>query len=106
MVSSLQPHTTHDIEAYINTLGIRRPVDKASKLASEHELVSKEDLLDAIAGYADGLVTTSELYSEPTSSLGLLSVDAAKLAITYCELVRPMAAPRTLGFQQTKDCLC
>ena len=59
------------MEAYLNKLGIKRPAEKAAKLASEQDLITKEDLLEAIAGYAERLVTTIDLHSELTSSLGL-----------------------------------
>ena len=82
------------MEAYLLSLGFRRTAEKAAKLASEHDLITKEDLCEAIATYAEGLVNASELHSQLTTALGLLSVDAAKLAIDYFASIRPFEALR------------
>ena len=88
-----------NLERYLTSLGIRGALWKAARLASEQDLFSKEDLLEAIGSYAEGLVTTIELHDKLTSSLPLRSVDAAKLAIAYCESIRPVAT-QPLGFTE------
>ena len=66
------PYMTDNMEAYLLSLGFRRTAEKAAKLR-QARLITKEDLLEAIGFYAEGLMTPVELIEKLKASLGFHS---------------------------------
>ena len=76
------------MEEYLTSVGIRGAADKAAALATAG-YTTKDELVDAVATYAGLYTATKDLQTELESSLSITSLDAAKLAIAYCESIRP-----------------